>query len=117
METKTESWVESGDGGKQADDFLAETTPPHSSVSNTSLQNDGDIIQALPSCPVDDADTQMDTDGPVVGPNGQHCTSSSVLESILQVYTHITSNIFRGGTNGKMPGECMICECRYDPGT
>lgn len=53
----------------------------------------------------------------VLGPNGQLCEDSKVLERVLQAYTHISSNIFRGGANGRMPTECMMCECRYDPET
>ncbi|KAJ3314869.1 histone methyltransferase set2 [Boothiomyces sp. JEL0838] len=50
----------------------------------------------------------------VTGPNGQICGSQQVLETVLQKYTHIANNIFKGGANGKIASEYMICDCRYD---
>ncbi len=55
-------------------------------------------------------------DKQVIGPDGQVCASQTVLDQILQVYTHISANLFHRGTNGKISGECMMCECRYEPG-
>ncbi|KAJ3275475.1 histone methyltransferase set2 [Terramyces sp. JEL0728] len=50
----------------------------------------------------------------VTGLNGQICASQQVLETVLQKYTHISNNIFKGGANGKIASEYMICDCRYD---
>ncbi|KAI8907381.1 putative huntingtin interacting protein [Gorgonomyces haynaldii] len=50
----------------------------------------------------------------VTGPDGQVCENNQVLHEILQVYQHIATNVFRGGANGQIPGEAMLCECRYD---
>ena len=52
----------------------------------------------------------------VIGPDGQVCASQDVLDRILQVYNHISANLFHRGTNGKIAGEVMMCECRYEAG-
>lgn len=52
----------------------------------------------------------------VVGPDGQCCASARVLERVLEVYSHISANVFKGGANGKIAGESMLCQCQYDPG-
>lgn len=50
----------------------------------------------------------------VRGPEGQLCESKAVLDTILTKYTHINTNSFKGGANGRIRAEYMICECRYN---
>jgi hypothetical protein len=58
----------------------------------------------------------LDTSEEVTGPDGQVCSNQAVLDQILKRYTHINSNVFRGGANGKIPNEFMRCDCKYTPG-
>lgn len=51
----------------------------------------------------------------VVGPDGQPCANQQILDQVLKRYTHIHTNIFRGGANGKIQSECMVCDCRFNP--
>ncbi|KNC98643.1 uncharacterized protein SPPG_06324 [Spizellomyces punctatus DAOM BR117] len=45
------------------------------------------------------------------------CSTPEVAEKVSKTYTHILSNEFKGGANGKTPSdEYMICDCRYVPG-
>jgi hypothetical protein len=53
--------------------------------------------------------------GQVIGQHGQLCADANVLKRVLEAYSHISSNVFKGGANGRIPTECMMCECRYDP--
>lgn len=72
-----------------------------------------------PDSPADAVASLLDTSSEegvsCTGPQGQLCESNQVLQRVLEAYTHISSNIFRGGANGKMPTECMLCDCQYDP--
>lgn len=53
----------------------------------------------------------------VQGANGQLCSSQKVLDEVEKRYTHINTNTFRGGANGKIKAEFMRCDCQYNPCT
>jgi hypothetical protein len=73
------------------------------STSSTSLSN------SLPS-----ATSTSSASSGVRGPEGQLCESKAVLDAILTKYNHINQNVFKGGANGKIKAEFMMCECRYN---
>ena len=73
------------------------------STSSLSLSN------SLPS-----ATSNTSNSSGVRGPEGQLCESKAVLDAILTKYNHINQNVFKGGANGKIKAEFMMCECRYN---
>ncbi|KAI9104839.1 hypothetical protein DFS34DRAFT_215610 [Phlyctochytrium arcticum] len=45
------------------------------------------------------------------------CATPELAEEVKQKYTHILTNEFKGGANGKTHAdEYMVCNCRYTPG-
>jgi hypothetical protein len=70
------------------------------------------VSDSLTNSPSSDSAPLALTEQQVIGPNGQLCQSAEVLEKALLSYMHISGNIFKGGANGRIPTECMICECR-----
>ena len=60
------------------------------------------------------ASASTNSSSSVRGPDGQYCESKQVLDAILTKYIHINSNLFKGGANGKIKAEYMLCECRYN---
>ncbi|KAL2917327.1 hypothetical protein HK105_202991 [Polyrhizophydium stewartii] len=73
-------------------------TPPHgSTVSPVAVPADDGIEEG------------------VRGPDGQVCQNQRVLDLVLKSYVHLKASVFRGGANGRIKSDYMICECRYDP--
>jgi hypothetical protein len=73
------------------------------STSSTALSNS-----------LSSATSNSSTSSGVRGPEGQLCESKAVLDAILTKYNHINQNLFKGGANGKIKAEFMMCECRYN---
>lgn len=102
------------------DSVAVDQSPTHNGDEEVDMDIDGaeDPNPQLES-PAETANSTspppLDTPVQVVGPFGQVCENAQVLAKILKVYTHIPSNQFKGGANGRIPTECMMCECRYDP--
>lgn len=92
-------------------------------LNNTSEeQSVDDIISDTQSentetSPSGSSESSIIDDGKEVkGPFGQLCSSQAVLDEVLKRYIHISNNSFRGGANGKIQAEFMMCDCQYDLG-
>jgi hypothetical protein len=89
--------------------------------SQSISQDGGDFVtkstsDGQSSSQVSSTKSSVNTFSEVRGPEGQMCESKYVLDQILQKYSHISANVFKGGATGKIKSEYMICECRYNHG-
>ncbi|KAI8823659.1 uncharacterized protein EV422DRAFT_521890 [Fimicolochytrium jonesii] len=55
--------------------------------------------------------------GSVSANDRQIFCSPDIYDRVMEVYTHIVENEYKGGANGRTPTEeYMVCDCTYEPG-
>ncbi|KAH6578775.1 hypothetical protein BASA61_000004 [Batrachochytrium salamandrivorans] len=80
--------------------------PSSTGSSDYCPPQDSTVTQSVPT---------VSAEEPVCGPNGEWCADQSILKELLESYTHIRANIYRGRTNGKVISEFIKCDCDYNP--